>query len=595
MRHLISKAIVVLCAVYGVGLWASSIDARAAERDTRCTPRHLASLSNVCKAADDTYQCAKTIEAHQLKKNPTVIRRDALQLDLPLLDRTKTVVIQDSFDIKYNYIEYLGCLKHHLLHVKYSYHNEAYALVNANTGTLLHFRDLPHIAPDGRRFIARSMDPLPRYERNAIEIWRVKDTEIVQEWSLAPKEWGPGEPTWLDADTIRVDKFPLLDKARQLKTAELTIGRSDGTWEIMSEHRVPPAPMIDKAPPEVAVSSRITPAGGKVVLGGYVSAIFKAGAFDVPTNVTLRSTNDKDTAEAYDVSSWLVTAGPRLPYELRVRAGTIQPRKPVTLRLTVPSAFLERLAPGYTPYVSIRIDQGDMDHFEAFGTTFSEKASEAMVEIPPWAFTDSRPFSEGSFEAVLILGTVDMYAPAPVPVRELIPARVTITPAIRAKDLKFKLVGRGAPKSLSDGEIEYVAKGLLLLLNDCRQDTLHQPEQLRSEKFDWHTYLGEPHVLIEFNEPIEMPHKYTACDIKTQHGTRCEQRDETLRIKALLSTLQGPFRHATFPTLAIRNEAEDRFYVCGGNPLIISALMCTAAIMPNLPDTRFWQEICRVR
>lgn len=588
--RLIANAL-VLCTTYGVVPWASSSTASAAELDRRCAFEHPAGLAKLCDAREDAHKCAQEVEARQIRTNPQVVRRDPFQLEIPLLDHAKTVVIEDSYDVKYTYIEYLACLKHHLLRMQY-YDGEAYALVSADTGTLLYFRDLPRIAPDARRFIAKVMNPLPDYERDAIQIWRVDDTKLIQEWSFAPKDWSAGEPMWLDGDSIRVDKFPLLDKAKQLKSAELIIRRTDGNWKIASEHPVPFAQRVDEAPPTAAGTLQIGPARGKVVLEGYASAIFKTGAFDQPTNVTVLATSDKDTAEIYDVSSWYVTAGPRLPYEIRVRTGTKQPREPVTLRITIPQAFLERLPAGYAPFVSIRIDQGNMDHFEGFGALFSREAAEMTAELPPAAFTNSRPFSRGAFEAVVIVGTADLYAP--LPERKITPGRVTVMPAIRAKDIRFRLVGRTGPVSLPDGEIEDVAKGLLLLLNDCHNDTLHQPERFGSKKWNWDFFLSGPHVLVQFKEPVEMPHWYTACDIKTEHGFRCQQREETLRITAIISTLQGPGRDSRFPNPAIRGDGEDRFYSCAGNPAKIRAFMCTETIIPNLPDHRSWQETCRL-
>lgn len=96
-------------------------------------------------------------------------------------------------------------------------------------------------------------------------------------------------------------------------------------------------------------TAMIGPEGGTIELPGVAAVTFPPGAFDVPQQVTLRTTGAPATDQgrtSLDVGG--AGLGPFLPYDVRVEAPTL-PSTNIDVALQLPGAFVDSLPDGCHP------------------------------------------------------------------------------------------------------------------------------------------------------------------------------------------------------------------------------------------------------
>jgi hypothetical protein len=179
-----------------------------------------------------------------------------------------------------------------------------------------------------------------------------------------------------------------------------TPGPTPGAIEIVS-----PA----QAPKEPQVSALVPADGGTVSLPGYGSVVFVAGTFPAGATVTVAATSRPDTAADFqETAVEMFSAGPRVPYEIRVTAAAL-PVLPADVTLVIPGAFLAQVpASARLHLLALIFQDGGMevlDSFEVLPSALSQAKDAITTSLPPEAFT-SRRRRDALFEAILVIATI---------------------------------------------------------------------------------------------------------------------------------------------------------------------------------------------
>jgi len=86
---------------------------------------------------------------------------------------------------------------------------------------------------------------------------------------------------------------------------------------------------------EQTVTAKIPPLGDKVILDGYATIEFPAGAFDGTQDVRMSITASPSIQGIFEFGA----TGPRLPYEIRINTGGKAPAKDITVSVKYPDSF----------------------------------------------------------------------------------------------------------------------------------------------------------------------------------------------------------------------------------------------------------------
>jgi len=155
-----------------------------------------------------------------------------------------------------------------------------------------------------------------------------------------------------------------------------------------------------------SVSKVVSPGGGTVKLAGIASVTFPDGAFATNTTVRVESTSSVETNEDFEVTAEMFSAGHRLPYEIRINTGRVEPLTDFKVRLAVPGNAVPT-GSGIHVFAQIFYDgeHETLDYFEVFSSTYNVEAKTVQVTLPKEAFTNQRR-ADDTFEAVIILASV---------------------------------------------------------------------------------------------------------------------------------------------------------------------------------------------
>ncbi len=169
-------------------------------------PLPVVPTDGLCRAIDNTYDCAQAVEAHQLDRSGG--RASRLRGVLRLrLDNGRLFTIRDDTTrfgpTEYSFLGHLPKPDYFVLHAQFVEGN-AIRLVNARTGWSVFVDDLPVPSPDATRLVTASLALEAAFNPNRLAVWIVDADTIKREWALEPQEWGPAEPQWLTALSFRV-------------------------------------------------------------------------------------------------------------------------------------------------------------------------------------------------------------------------------------------------------------------------------------------------------------------------------------------------------------------------------------------------------
>ena len=158
---------------------------------------------------------------------------------------------------------------------------------------------------------------------------------------------------------------------------------------------------------QFASSATIPVDGGSIILNETAEVDFPAGAFNSPTNVTLKTSSSPEIASQFDEFTSIFRPANRLAYEIRIGTGSSPPLSDtVTVHINVPDDFLNAVPTEHQIELFVQIlNNGGEETFLAFEIITAEYDSLTGILtalIPSAVFTDYSNTS-GEFEAVLTL------------------------------------------------------------------------------------------------------------------------------------------------------------------------------------------------
>jgi hypothetical protein len=152
----------------------------------------------------------------------------------------------------------------------------------------------------------------------------------------------------------------------------------------------------------------ITPNGGTISIPGLATITFPAGAFLFDTSVNVSITQAAETQEDFDITTAILSADSRLPFEVRINSGSVASSTTFQVTVQVPGSFLSQLPNNAQLQVFAQIfeDGGEetLDSFELFPSSFDAVTKNIQVTLPAEAFTNRRTNNE-TFEAIIVIGT----------------------------------------------------------------------------------------------------------------------------------------------------------------------------------------------
>lgn len=199
-------------------------------------------LDSLCIGTDNSYDCAQVIEKHQLAK-PKIARvatRTPTGLRLQLLDgKGRTMLVREDPDSshRFSFRENLSGPGYYLLH-RQSHEWVDYVLINARSGKRFTLQERPVVSPDGSRLVTASAGLSGMSAGNAVQVWRIKPSGLELEFELAPKDWEPTDPRWLNNRTIQLrQQAPLTGDTRAF-SRNVNLVRPERKWKL-AEPRTP--------------------------------------------------------------------------------------------------------------------------------------------------------------------------------------------------------------------------------------------------------------------------------------------------------------------------------------------------------------------
>lgn len=215
--------VLLVLAAMAMGACAGDREPRAesSEPDSVSWPSYRDVPHRVCMSETNTLECARAVEAYQLRHgHDHLARRDSsFVIGLPAGD---SVVVRDDpgdeFGVggaRYSYLGFLPSPGQHLLEIQY-YEGGRYLLVDGRTGRRHEVVSVPRVSPDGRRFAVFSSD-MDTYSSSALQIWRIEERGVDMEWEVdfadvggsaeaddAATDWGPRDVVWVAPDSLRI-------------------------------------------------------------------------------------------------------------------------------------------------------------------------------------------------------------------------------------------------------------------------------------------------------------------------------------------------------------------------------------------------------
>jgi hypothetical protein len=193
----------------------------------------------ICVDLESTYECAETIEKHQLNASRGIVSRRDAQICFRLTDGGETCVSNEnpSEESNQKLFLYLGTLPQpaeHVLWVQY-YEGSEVMLIDAASGRKHMLDAVPVPSPDGVYLAVASADVA--YGANRVSIWTRKRDTLEMVWSLEPdpNDWSPGRVQWVGSALLEVPRIRYEEytgKERIIDT--IRIGQRGGKWQVVS-------------------------------------------------------------------------------------------------------------------------------------------------------------------------------------------------------------------------------------------------------------------------------------------------------------------------------------------------------------------------
>ena len=253
-------ALVALAGLYGAACDAGRSDdasgagspadtaataATAAEADAVPGTLSAAERAAICDTINNSFRCARAIEAAQLPTAERAVRRgDTLLLATVTGD---TIRLADEGGdhpdlVRWSYQEHWRDRGWFVVHKQY-YEGSGYVLIDDSTANRVAVPDRPIPAPGGRRFAVLSLDLVAGYSPNTVQMWRFPDErrrppELENEFK--PQRWGGIDGSWSDSLTLRFTQHgycdaldaAVPDQPRAMCDRPAVLTRESGSWDL---------------------------------------------------------------------------------------------------------------------------------------------------------------------------------------------------------------------------------------------------------------------------------------------------------------------------------------------------------------------------
>ena len=200
-------------------------------------------------------------------------------------------------------------------------------------------------------------------------------------------------------------KGPLFIVSGKLIADKITIGPSD---DITNNQFLLPTPTVGTN--VIGDTQAVIPSsGGSLELANVAKVEIPAGGGTSDQFISITSTSDPNTAEAFDLISFVHELSARQPYEVRINFGkTSQPLTPVHVAISLPDSSVGELPSGATVLGYKQIDiEYDITGFDLIDTAIYDSYTKTVqFDLAPDDFSSNNS-SDGTLEAVVIIGYAD--------------------------------------------------------------------------------------------------------------------------------------------------------------------------------------------
>lgn len=190
-------------------------------------PLSLDEIAAVCGGGPGPENCARRIEAVQLKRLPDLAKRDGATLAVSLYP-SGTMAFTDADtrngERTYSLYDYVSEINAVVLYVTDGAAS-SFALLQRATGQATPLPADPHLSPDRQNLL--TADFCAEHCTGELAVWRVTRDGVRKTLAWRPREpWIDAAATWKDANTIAIEYTP----AGQQKTSALERSLADADW-----------------------------------------------------------------------------------------------------------------------------------------------------------------------------------------------------------------------------------------------------------------------------------------------------------------------------------------------------------------------------
>jgi hypothetical protein len=190
-------------------------------------PPSLDEISTVCGSGAGPENCARRIEAVQLKRLPNLAKRDGAALIVSLYPSGSTTFVDADTprgERTYSLFDYLSEINAVVLFVTDGAES-SFALLQRVTGRETGLPSDPRLSPD-RQFLLTA-DFCSGRCTGEVAVWRVTRDGVFKAYAWRPRErWIDAAATWKDAGTIAIEFTPV----ERQREGRLERRLSDADW-----------------------------------------------------------------------------------------------------------------------------------------------------------------------------------------------------------------------------------------------------------------------------------------------------------------------------------------------------------------------------
>jgi hypothetical protein len=191
-------------------------------------PPTAGEIARLCANAEDQAHCGRLIEAKQIPRVKSFVRRDGDELRIDLLSPGSTT-FRDSIDIagarSYALWDYVDDLQSVVLFATRGDRSEFW-WVQRQGGGEFRLPAEPVLAP-GRRRLA-TVDFCAEGCTNEVAVWRIEPNDVRKELAFKPSmPWREASVTWKSSDTVVVEY--VATEGAPPQTVERRLGDADWT------------------------------------------------------------------------------------------------------------------------------------------------------------------------------------------------------------------------------------------------------------------------------------------------------------------------------------------------------------------------------